>query len=140
MGLIARYTNVIFPKYDNFMPDYFSSHPDDLKNPLNGIPYSLDELKMFNVVPCCTYTGGVITYLSVKSCTILIQHMEKINWNVFTQDLQFGYPYIIEDIGIGFILNLHNIMPFSYNFYSNNKTDAFNSYHPAFAYHTNMYK
>jgi len=140
MGLIANYVNKMFPKYNNFMPDYFISHPDDLTNPLNGIPYNLNEMKFFNVVPHCTYTGGVVFYLSVKSCNILINHMEIINWNVFYSDINYGYPYIIEDIGIGFILSLNNISPVSYNLYSDHKKDIENIQHPAIAYHTNMYK
>ena len=142
MGLIANFvdSSSIFPKYNNFMPDYFISHHEDLKNPLNGIPYSLDDMKFFNVVPHCTYTGGVVVYLSIKSCMILINHMENIEWNVFQSDKNYGYPYIIEDIGVGFILSINNINPVSYNLYSDHKKDIENINHPAVAYHTNMYK
>jgi hypothetical protein len=140
MGLIANYIDKMYPKYNNFMPDYFNSHPEDLKNPLNCIPYTLDEMRYFNVIPHCTYTGGVVVYLSVNSCNILINHMEKINWDVFQSDKDYGYPYIIEDIGVGFILSINNIKPLSYNLYSDNKNDALNINHPAVAYHTNMYK
>lgn len=140
MGVLARTTNKMFPMYNNFMPDYFNSHPEDLKSTLNAIPYTLDEIQKFNVVPCCNYTGGVIFYLSVYSCIILIQHLENINWNVFEDDIQYGYPYIIEDIGVGFILSSYNILPVSCKLYSNNEIDAFNESSPCIAYHTNKYK
>ena len=69
-----------------------------------------------------------------------INHLESINWNVFTKDEQFGYPYIIEDIALGFILNNKNIYPTSYNLYSNNSIEKDTLHTETFAFHTNKYK
>jgi hypothetical protein len=139
MGRGAFKNTQMVAKYDNFMPQYFITHPEDLSNPLNGITYSMEKLLTMNIIPNCCYTGGVVVYLSLRSCHILIQHMENIQWNVF-QTNEFGYPYIIEDVGVGFILNINNIYPTIYNLYSNEYIDVFKNDSHSFALHTNMYK
>jgi len=109
IGVIWKHEKKMRKIEDNFMINYFNSHPEELLNKLNGINYTLEEMQKFNQIPLVNYTHGVVVYLSKKSCDILINHMEKINWNVFTEDSKYGYPYIIEDVGIGFILNLNSI-------------------------------
>ena len=123
-----------------FMVDYFNKNPNDLLEKLNGINYTLEEMRQFYEIPRCNYAGGVVVYYSKLSCQLLINHLESINWNVFTKDEQFGYPYIIEDIGLGFILNNKNIYPTSYNLYSNNSIDKDTLHTETFAFHTNKYK
>lgn len=140
MGVIACKNKIIKKEKDMFMVNYFNKNPNDLLEKINGINYTLEEMQKFNQIPKCNYAGGVIVYYSKNSCNILINHMENINWNVFTKNDTYGYPYIIEDIGLGFILNNQNIYPASYNLYSNNEYDKNNINSEAFAFHTNKYK
>lgn len=123
---------------NTFMPDYFSSHPEDLVNPLNCIPYTVQEMQQFNEIPSCSHVSGVIFYISLKSCIILISHMKSIEWDVFTHDNAYGYPYIIEDIGVGFILNINKIYPLNYKLYTDYYQEM--QYTTAIGYHTNAYK
>jgi hypothetical protein len=123
------------------MVDYFNDHTEDLNIPQNGIHYTIEEMQQFNIFPFCTYAGGVVIYLSVYSCYLLIEEMEKIGWDVF-YNTEMGYPYLIEDIGIGYILANHNIELIPCKLYSNNKTDILDTPtgEVTFAYHTNMFK
>ena len=136
MGYLSLNIEGIFKQYNTFMIDYYTHHPEDLLNSLHGIPYTMEQMKQFNSVPLCSYTGGVVTYLSNKSCKILLKHMESINWNIFDYNEVYGFPYIIEDIGIGFILNLNNIKPYPCELYTND----FNRLQYSIALHTNKYK
>jgi len=140
MGVIASRNKTIKKGKNMFMVNYFNNHPNDLLEKINGINYTLEEMQQFNEVPNCNYAGGVVVYYSINSCNKLINHMENINWNVFTKNGKYGYPYIIEDIGLGFILNNENIYPVSYNLYSDNEYDKNNIISDAFAFHTNKYK
>lgn len=140
-----NYCGIVSPnrdhmKYDNFMPDYFNSHQNDLLNPLNGIPYNIHEMQKFNRVPTTIYIIGVIIYFSKKACEILIDHMKIINWNVFHYSEIHGYPYIIEDIAIGFILNKHNIHPSYYKLYCDTKIELDDHNDTSIVMHTNAYK
>jgi hypothetical protein len=129
----------ITKKFDNFMPIYYYNHTDDLLNPLNGLTIGLDNLLKMNEIPNITYTGGVIVYLSNNSCNKLIYTMNNINWDIFKYYTKFGYPYIIEDVGVGFILNMYKISPVSCNLYSDNENDI-NIDNDCIGYHTNKYK
>ena len=140
MGVIACKNKKIQKVSEMFMVDYFNKNPNDLLEKLNGINYTLEEMQQFNEIPRCNYAGGVVVYYSKLSCHLLINHLESINWNVFAKDEQFGYPYIIEDIGLGFILNKKNIYPTSYNLYSNKSIDKDVNNTETFAFHTNKYK
>jgi hypothetical protein len=123
---------------NTFMIQYFWSHPEDLENPLNCIPYTLQEIQKFNEIPSCSHVGGVIFYISLHSCNTLIKHMDLINWDVFTHDNEYGYPYIIEDIGVGFILNINKIYPTNYKLYTDYPLEM--QCTTAIGYHTNAYK
>jgi hypothetical protein len=123
---------------DNFMVDYYNTHPEELLNELNGINYTLEEMQKFNQIPLIKYILGVLVYFSKKSCDILIKHMEDINWNVFTEDSIYGYPYIIEDVAIGFILYSNFIYPIDYKLF--NDTFIKLNKDTSIANHTNDFK
>ena len=143
MGKIA-YINMhsqFTKKFDNFMPQYFFNHKEDLLNPLNGISVPFNYLLQLNEVPDIMYTGGVVTYLSTKSCAVLINEMERIKWDIFYYEEQYGYPYIIEDIGVGFALGKNNILPVKYELYSDNPYyEHTDDRSESFAFHTNRHK
>jgi hypothetical protein len=126
-------------RIDYFMPEYFISNPEDLINPLNGIEYNLDVMRMLYVVPNCRYINGVVTWLSIKSCELLKNELEDRNWNTFQYNPRYGYPYIIEDVGIGFILSKSDIYPVDRKFYTDINFIDFSS-DETIAIHTNDYK
>ncbi len=131
------YSSQLMKIGDNWMPNYYCSHQEDLQNPLHNIKYTLQEMMQFNERPACNYIHGVIVYLSLKACNILISHMDSINWNIFTKDEIYGYPYIIEDIGVAFIMMINKIIPTNYEIFSNYSHYS----HPEIiGYHTNKYK
>jgi hypothetical protein len=140
MGVIANDSPILVAEQNAFMPSYYLSHQEDLQNPLHGIPYNIQEMMMFNKVPKLKYAGGVVVYLSNKSCNTLIAHFESIGWNIFESNDKYGYPYIIEDIAVGYVLHLNNIFVNKYPLYINELAD-FNKYKKLpFALHTNKYK
>jgi len=139
MGVVANPSTTISAKYDNFMPNYYNNHPNELTPIINGIPYSLSEMQQFNIVPDCQVAGGVVVYLSNKSCDILINHFSKIKYDIFKVDIKYGYPYIIEDIAVGFVLQKNGVKLTPYYLYENN-ADRFNKNVNAVAVHTNKYK
>ena len=120
-------------KYDPFMIDYYTNHQDELYNSKHGINLSLEELNNFMVRPDILSPAGVIYYLSNEACQIIINTMEKINYNIFHLDkFTNSYPYIIEDIGITYIMYYNKInFTDSQQFYDNKNS---------IVKHTNMYK
>lgn len=129
----------ITKQIDYFMPLYFNSHREDLLNPLNGLNMPIEKLLSMNERPSVSYAIGVVVYLSVNSCNKLIYSMNSINWDIFKYYDKFGYPYIIEDVGVGFILNLYKIKPTSCELYSC-ESHGINDVNDILAYHTNKYK
>ena len=118
---------------DNFMLNYFRSHPHDFLNPLNGIFLS-DNFDRLNEVPSVNYHVGVVVYLSNKSNLALMNEKGILIDNYYKND--YGYPYIIEDIGVGYILYNAGIFPYHYSLYTENCYN-FKNY---VALHTNKYK
>jgi len=140
MGVISYYTSPIAKKIENFIPEYYNNHKEEL----DAINLTIEEVQLLNEIPLCHNVGGVVVYLSNKSCEILIDEMIKIEWNVFKHYDEYGYPYIIEDVGVGFILNRNNIYPSEYKLYSMNEEDISDLTNNENAYviavHTNSYK
>lgn len=101
--------------YDDFMLKYYINHKNELTDSKHGINLSIEDLKKILVRPKVWGPSGVIYYISNKSCNIIIQTMEKINYNIFHLDLfTNSYPYIIEDVGITYIM-YYNKIPFINN-------------------------
>jgi hypothetical protein len=151
MGVVFDCNNELVMKTDNFMPQYYLNHQEDLQNPLHNIPYSIQEMMKFNIVPKCRTAGGVVVYLSNRSCNILINHFSNIEWNVFTplpienaqiskKDDNFGYPYIIEDVAVGYILYINNIFASNYQLYVDDYRMHLLIDDKPVAIHTNKYK
>ena len=140
MGRVIRPSKPGLKHTDNFMTSYFYTHPQDLLNPLNGITMSLQEMMKFNEIPLVPFASGVVVYFSKKACEIVIAEMDKVSWNIYFYNKVFGYPYVIEDVGIGFCMNKHKINPVHVFFYSDYPQDVNNDNPTVFAYHTNKYK
>jgi hypothetical protein len=128
-------------KYQNlFMYDYYKSHQEDFNNNLHSLQkYSVNDIFNMNYVPVVSYVGGVIYYISKKSINILVKHLQNINYDIFKSNETDGYPYIIEDIAVGYILNKNNIFPINLPLYSDNK-EIYDIFPLCFGIHTNYLK
>ena len=120
-------------KRDNFMINYYASHPDDFLNPYHNLKHV--NISLYSMRPDIYGAAGVIYYISNKSCKYLVRHMESINYDILRYDnFTKSYPYIIEDCAVSFIMYLNGI-------------DFINSYlfydtplHDTISKHTNKYK
>jgi hypothetical protein len=138
MGYLApRHSNPHGPmRPDMFMVNYFQSHPDELKNPINGLENI--DISKFCICPNVPFIAGTIRYLSINSCNKLIDYISSIEWDIFKYDNTFGYITIIEDLAVSVVLHCNNIYPVSYNLVAQSeaefKTEKF------VGYTTNKYK
>ena len=124
---------------DHFMPAYYSTHPEDFADPLHGLTVSLDDIGRFkNTSPALTYAGGVLVYLSVKSCEFIVSHFASIGWDPLTRHSTCGNVYCVEDFAVGFILNLHGVPLTAYRLYADLSAQGAGS--TVVARHTNKYK
>jgi len=121
-------------RQDSFMHDYYKYHTEDFSNPLHNLSsLNCEIIASYAMRPNIWGPSGVIYYLSNKSCNILIDHMEKINYNILHYDeFSKSYPYTIEDVGVTFIMYLNKIKFTNYS----NFFDTSNS----ICRHTNKYK
>ncbi len=102
-------TNPMGEKYTNeFIPDYYRSHPEDFNNPSHGLPPYEDVMKM-NVIPRIQGASGVLSYFSKRCCKYIVEEMESIHWDIATYDETYGFIYIIEDIANSSILSKRGI-------------------------------
>jgi hypothetical protein len=106
------------------------THTSELNDPKHGVDLTISELKQFLVRPRCeimVYSQdtnnpsdkpdanvwgpeGIIYYISNRSCNIIVNTMEKINYNIFHLDeFTNSYPYMIEDAGITYIMYYNQI-------------------------------
>jgi hypothetical protein len=94
---------------DLFMTRYYAKHPEDFLNPhhnLKGI-----DVTMYSIRPKIHGAIGVFFFLSNKACAILVNHMQKLNFNIFHRDrFTNSYPYVIEDCGVAFIMYMNDIV------------------------------
>jgi hypothetical protein len=96
-------------KEDFFMVDYYSTHKEDFENPLHNIK-NIDISKYVKRPKTDIGAGGNLFYISNKSCKILVDHMENIDFNIYHFDnYTQSYPYIIEDCAVAFILYFNKI-------------------------------
>lgn len=122
-------------KKDDFMVNYYLKNKNDFDHFLHGLQNKKEFIiNNCNEVPTCLYAGGVVFYVSKNACRILIDHMKSIDYDIFKYIDEYGYPYIIEDIGIGFVLAQNNISLTPVLLYSDNPSEL------TIAYHTNKYK
>jgi len=119
--------------YDPFMLNYYNSHNSELNDPKHGIHLSINELKQYLKRPKIWGPAGIIYYISNKSCKIIVDTFEKIDYNILHLDkFTNSYPYTIEDVGVTFIMYYNNI-----NFIN---SDIFFDNANSIVKHTNMYK
>jgi hypothetical protein len=120
--------------YDKFMYDYYKTHQEDFNNPHHNLQsMTLEKLKTYLVRPKCWGASGVLYYLSNRSCKILVEHMEAIDFNIFHFDeFTNSYPYTIEDCGVTYIMYYNRIKFTNYSHFFDSPTSI--------AKHTNKYR
>ena len=123
---------------------YYDDHPEDFDNPQHNIK-GVGSIGIYNYtkqpyVPAFIF--GPLYYISNKSCAILINHLENINYDVFHYDEKTdSYPYTIEDCGVSFIFYYNNIdILHNDNWIKNDDANAANDANDVIAIHTNMFK
>jgi len=95
-------------KQDFFMIDYYKAHKDDFLNPQHNLKNV--NISLYSMRPHIYGAGGVIYYISNKSCETLIRHMESIHYNILHYDrFTKSYPYTIEDCAVSFIMYINGI-------------------------------
>lgn len=133
----SRFVPLLTYHRDTWIVDYYKRHPEDFENPLHGLP-SMDTVKKLVYVPTIQAASGPLTYFSRKSADLLVTHMSSINWDILREVPPYGYPYIIEEPGISFILYPHGIRVTQYETFTESQkrfdTGRF------IGLHTNSYK
>lgn len=117
---------------------YYDDHPEDFDNPQHNIKgVGIYNYTKQPYVPAFIF--GPLYYISNKSCAILINHLENINYDVFHYDEKTdSYPYTIEDCGVSFIFYYNNIDILHNDSWI--KNDDANATNDVIAIHTNMFK
>ena len=89
--------------------NYYETHQEDFDNPLHNIK-GVDVLK-YSVMPHIpAFLHGPLIYFSNKSCKILINHLEEINYDIYHyHEKSNSYPYTIDDLTYPLILLSNNI-------------------------------
>jgi len=94
---------------DYYMVNYYLTHPEDFNNPNHNLK-DVDISKYIKRPHIENGAGGNLFYISNKSCCVLIEHMENINYNIFHYDtISNSYAYTIEDCAVSYILYSNNI-------------------------------
>lgn len=134
-----------FPtKNDNFMINYYVKNPSDFNNPKHNMKNVI--VKKYKKRPNLKKViAGTLYYISNFAAKILIDHFKKINNNIFYFDVYTqSYPYIIEDVGVSYILYLNKIKSkFDKNFINQYEIDCSNiknKYNDFIAIHTQYLK
>ncbi len=131
----SQLTHLQYINDDKFMVEYYSTHPEDFENPQHNLR-GVDISKYTKRPHLPIMAGGVLYYISNKSCSVLLEHMKQINWDIFHYDTTtMSYPYTIEDCGVAFILYSNGIgFRHTDNMYSDRISNN------VIAIHTNKYR
>jgi hypothetical protein len=120
---------------------YYLQHQEDFENPQHNLK-GVDIVKYKKRPQIDIGPAGVLYYISNKSCKILVDHMEKINFEIFHFDeFSQSYPYTIEDCAVSFILYFNQIdFIHSNKLFSCGLNNSINDFQNVIAIHTNKYK
>jgi hypothetical protein len=121
---------------------YYKDHPEEFDNPLHNLK-GVDIQKYSKMPYTPAFLKGPLIYFSNKSCKILIEHMEKINYDIYHYDEKSNsYPYTIDDLAYPLILLPHKINLLHCNYWHKDLEGSYgtNNNHLYLAIHTNKYK
>ena len=104
-----------------WMYDYYLSHLEDLNNPEHNIQ-NIDISAYIYVPMIHNYAVGTLYFISNKACKFIMEHMKDIEYDIFKANRKYVptymrrhmcvekyFPYIIEDIGVAYIMGLYNV-------------------------------
>lgn len=124
---------------ETWIYDYYMNRQSELEqiNKLHDMSVQLSQLIID--APNLLYTKGPMSYWSSKASNLIWSYFLKtVKGNIFFKEMfhnHMSQPYMIEDIGVGYILQKHNVVIHNYpNFVSERK-----EVNPV-GYHTNSYK
>jgi hypothetical protein len=94
---------------DTSMLAYYASRPAEVVHPDRGLGgRDISTMTRRHRVPACGV--GTAIYLSNHATDVLRKELESINYDIFAMDEKTGaYDYIIEDVGLAFILFKHGL-------------------------------
>jgi hypothetical protein len=111
-SIIGKQIDLTNSIHNNFMCNYYDKNNKELieiNKQIKKYNENLDIYKINKTIDISEYIAlGHIYYLSINSVNILINEFNNINNNIlhFENDC---YPYILEDVGIGYILFKNDI-------------------------------
>ena len=120
---------------------YYNEHPEDFDNPQHNLK-GVDISKYTKQPSIPAFLYGPLFYISNKSCKILVNHLNNINFDIFHYDEKTdSYPYTIEDCGVSFIFYYNSINFLHCENWLHNADQSSNiDINSILAIHTNMYK
>lgn len=125
--------NINTIRKDYCMYNHFKNHHSEYNDPMNGVVGI--NFEKYSHMSHVTYLAGVVIYFSIKCCKIISNFMKSVKYNVFYEQMNYGFPYTVEDVGFGFLMDINGIkMTNDLNFWNDDPGENF------MAYHTNKYK
>ena len=121
---------------------YYKDHPEEFDNPLHNLK-GVDILKYSKMPYTPVFLKGPLIYFSNKSCKILINHMDNINYDIYHYDEKSNsYPYTIDDLAYPLILLPNNINLIHCHYWHKDLEGSYDTtYNNRYlAIHTNKYK
>jgi hypothetical protein len=121
---------------------YYKDHPEEFDNPLHNLK-GVDILKYSKMPYTPVFLKGPLIYFSNKSCKILIEHMESINYDIYHYDEKSNsYPYTIDDLAYPLILLPNNINLIHCDYWHKDLEGSYGTTNNSryLAIHTNKYK
>jgi hypothetical protein len=121
---------------------YYKDHPEEFDNPLHNLK-GVDIQKYSKMPYTPVFLKGPLIYFSNKSCKILIEHMENINYDIYHYDEKSNsYPYTIDDLAYPLILLPHKINLIHCDYWHKDLEGSYETTnnHLYLAIHTNKYK
>ena len=121
---------------------YYEDHPEEFDNPLHNLK-GVDISKYSKMPYTPVFLKGPLIYFSNKSCKILINHMDNINYDIYHYDEKSNsYPYTIDDLAYPLILLPNNINLIHCHYWHKDLEGSYGTSNNSryLAIHTNKYK
>lgn len=140
-SILSNNINLTDTIHNNFMINYYNKNKDEfieINKSIKNYNNDLNIQKLNKTIHISEYIAlGHIYYLSNKSINILIREFDNINNNILIIENNC-YPYILEDVGIGYILFKNNInLTYKQNMWFNPHYQNFDPPGEYLCFHTN---
>lgn len=112
-GVYLFNNNIV--SYNTHMLKYINNNRDEHHNPDNNM--SNINFNEYTTIPDTYGAPGFFIYLSNYACKFIMDDLKKIDYNIFTKDINTNSsPYIIDDVAISYIMYNHKIPFFNTNY------------------------